>query len=515
MYKRNDFKIILLILAIIIIALVAIVIIRTFTYPFAGNTDQSGAGMVKVEVSTRSLERFSGGIRIPTVGAADYADVNFEPFDRFKEYLAQSYPAVYEATEQTVINEYGLVFRWKGRNTSAKPLLFLSHYDVVPADESDGQEDTVRENIFSPDDPYTGESADYHTAWDYPPFSGAVAGGNVYGRGTLDMKCMLFAVMESADALIGQGFVPERDIWFAFGQDEENGGLHGAIEIAKYFSQQGLEFAAVYDEGGLIVAPGVGGIDKPLALVGLAEKGFATVSIKVKGMGGHSSIPPARTALTDAAEIITRLNTEQMPLELIDPIGDFLDNVGGYMPFAARMAVANKWLMKGLLLRNLSKDASTNALVRTTTAVTMARGSDAANVIAPDAEVTVNFRILPGESVAGVVDHVRQVCEGYDVEINPGNTREPSAISPTTVRGFEIIAELVGELYPGALVTPYITVGGTDAYKYQIVSDNIYRFLPVYVNKYEQQTIHNRNEHISIDNFGRMIAFYTGIMTRF
>lgn len=517
MKKNNGLKLFLIIFLVLILLFLAVVIIRTLTYPFGSKSDgiDRAGGMARVEVSEQSLRRFSGGIRIPTVGAADYSDVDFGPFDRFKEYLAESYPQIYAATEQTVVNTYGLVFRWKGTDPAAKPLLFLSHYDVVPADESDGQEDTVGENIFSPDDATTGGRDGYYDRWEYPPFSGAVAGGKVYGRGTLDMKCMLFAVMEAADALIGEGFSPAQDIWFAFGQDEENGGLHGAVEIAKHFNALGLEFAAVYDEGGLIVAPGTGGIDKAMALVGVAEKGFLTVTITVKGLGGHSSMPPARTPLVEAAAIITRLNDRQMPLELIEPISGFLDNVGGYMPFAARMAIANKWLIKGLLLKTFSKDASTNALVRTTTAVTMARGSDAANVIAPEADVTVNFRILPGNTVDQVLDHVREACEGYDVEIAVGNGREPSAISPTDTPGFRIIRELVGELYPDVLVTPYVTVGGTDAYKYQIVSDNIYRFLPIYVDKYEQQTIHNRNEHITIDNFGRMIAFYRGIMTRF
>ncbi|MCD8173674.1 MAG: M20/M25/M40 family metallo-hydrolase [Alistipes sp.] len=517
MKKRNGLKRVIIIILVLILLLVAVVLVRTWTYPFHAKGDGivHAGGMARVEVSERSLERFAGGIRIPTVGAAEYREVDFAPFDRFKEYLAESYPQVYAATEQTVVNGYGLVFRWRGADPAASPLLFLSHYDVVPADEGEGEDDTVGENIFSPDDETTDGREGYYDRWEYPPFSGAVAGGKVYGRGTLDMKCMLFAVMEAADALIAEGYTPPRDIWFAFGQDEENGGLHGAVEIAKHFSEQGLRFAAVYDEGGLIVAPGTGGIDKAMALVGVAEKGYLTVTIKVKGLGGHSSIPPARTPLVDAAAIITRLNERQMPLELIGPVSGFLDNVGGYMPFTARMAIANKWLMRGLLLKTFSKDASTNALVRTTTAVTMARGSDAANVIAPEADVTVNFRILPGDSVDQVLAHVREACEGYEVDIAVGNSREPSAVSPTDTPGFRIIRELVGELYPDALVTPYVTVGGTDAYKYQIVSDNIYRFLPVYVDKYEQQTIHNRNEHITIDNFGRMIAFYRGIMTRF
>lgn len=517
MKRYRTLKIVLFIVLALIIILIAVVLIRTFTYPFNGKGESGTAEveMARVPVSDLALQRFAGGIRIPTVGAADYSDVYFEPFDRFMEYLQESYPAVYRTMDYHMVNGYGMVFHWKGKTDGAKPILFLSHYDVVPVDDDPDDLETVGENIFAPQEAYRGYAEGYYDAWEYPPFSGAVARGSIYGRGTLDMKCMLFGVMEAADALIGEGFVPQQDIWFAFGQDEENGGLHGAVEIAKYLDGMGLRFDAVYDEGGIIGAPGLGGVDKPIALVGVAEKGFCTLTIRVKGLGGHSSMPPARVPLVDAAAIITKLNDIQMPLELISPIEQFLDNVGGSMSFTSRLAIANRWLMKGLLLKKFSSDASTNALVRTTTAVTMAKGSDAANVIAPEADVTVNFRILPGNSVDEVVGHVSRICEGYDVEILVGNTREPSGISPTDVRGFRIIEEVIGELYPDAIVTSYVTVGGTDAYKYQLVSDHIYRFLPIYLNQFEQQTIHNRNEHISIDNFGRMIEYYRRIMTRY
>ncbi|MCC8035941.1 MAG: M20/M25/M40 family metallo-hydrolase [Rikenellaceae bacterium] len=518
MKSRKALKIALLVILLLLLIFAAVLLVRTLTYPFDhGQQNDIEGDMAVFPVTEQSLDRFAGGIRIPTVGAAEYTEVDLAPFDRFKQYLADSYPRIYETMDFTVINGYGLVFHWHGSGGAGKPILFLSHYDVVPADVEGDQDgiETVGENVFFPDDDRREHPGEYFDRWEYPAFSGAVAGGNIYGRGTLDMKCMLFAVMEAADALIGEGFVPRQDIWFAFGQDEENGGLHGAVEIAKYFREQGLRFDAVYDEGGIIGAPGIGGVNRPLALVGVAEKGFYTMTIKVKGVGGHSSMPPVRSTLVEAAEIITKLNDNQMPLELIPPIEGFLDNVGGAMPLASRLAIANRWLMKGLLLKKLSSDASTNALVRTTTAVTMAKGSDAANVIAPEAEVTVNFRILPGNTVADVLAHVERICSGYDVEITTVNTREPSGMSPTDVRGFSIIEEIVGEIYPDAIVTSYVTVGGTDAYKYQIVSDNVYRFLPIYLNQYEQQTIHNRNEHISIDNFGRMIEYYRRIMTRF
>ncbi|MCC8143951.1 MAG: M20/M25/M40 family metallo-hydrolase [Tannerellaceae bacterium] len=213
-----------------------------------------------------------------------------------------------------------------------------------------------------------------------------------------------------------------------------------------------------------------------------------------------------------AAEIIEKLNSNQMPARIIPPIDAFFKNIGGEMGFVSRMAIANQWLLKPLLIKSLSNSPASNALIRTTTAISMAKGSDAANVLTSVAEVTVNFRILPGSSVADVIRHVEDICEGYQVDLVVISEREPSTLSPEDVRAFQVVRETVEKIYPEAIVSPYISVVGTDSYKYQIVSDHIYRFMPLYLNQYEQHTIHNENEHISIDNYGKLVRYFKEIM---
>jgi len=516
--KRSNKKMTLwvigaIVLVLLIVALVLVV--KTYTYPFQKHKERTAVLLSDTSISEKSLLRFAGGIRIPTVSEVIDREGPDNPFDRFKAYLPEVYPEIYATMDTLTINGHGLVLRWQGKNRAKKPLLFLSHYDVVPVVGYEDVEDVSGEQIFEPDDARALPIDDYQTKWDYLPFSGAVTNGRIYGRGTLDMKGMLFGLLEAADALIAEGFQPEQDIWFAFGFDEEIGGLKGALKIAEYFKQEGITFDGVYDEGGIIAAPGLGGIDAPLALVGMAEKGFCTLRLNVYGMGGHSSMPPAKGSLVLAAEIIQKLNDNQMPLKLIPPVSGFLDRAGSSMGFVSRMAIANKWLLKDQLLSTLSKNSATNALVRTTTAITMAKSSDAANVLSSVTEVVVNFRILTGESVQMVIDHVKEICEGYDVEIEVVNTREPSHLSPENSAGYRIIEQTLAKIYPDAMVTPYVTIGGTDAYKYEIVSDYVYRLMPVYLNEYEQRTIHNENEHISIDNFAKMIAYFKEVMRGF
>lgn len=509
---KKTIKSLLLIMLGAIVVVAAILLVKTSTHKFAVPEHADDTGMLNIQPTVRSLERLAGGIRIPTV-SEEVSRTENNPFDQFKEYLPEVYPAIYEQLDTMTINEYGLLFRWKGKDRALNPILFLSHYDVVPV--VGYEPEAPAEAVFRPEDTPKPELNEVSPVWEHHPFSGAVADGRIYGRGTLDMKGMLFAILEAADNLLDEGYQPERDIWFAFGFDEEVSGLQGALKIAEYFKTQGITFDGVYDEGGIIAAPGLGGIDNSIALIGTAEKGFLTLGIKVLGTGGHSSMPPAKGSLVLAAEIIEKLNTNQMPARLIPPIAAFLDNVGGEMGYASRMAIANQWLLGGMLFNGLSQTPATNALIRTTTAVTMAKGSDADNVMASVAEIVVNFRILTGETVADVIAHVEKICEGYETEITMRSSREPSNPSDTDTRGYKVIEESIKRLYPDALITPYLTIGGTDAYKYEAVSNRVYRLMPVYLNEYEQRAIHNENEFITLENYGRMIEYFRYIMENF
>ncbi|MGJ1392043.1 M20/M25/M40 family metallo-hydrolase [Sphingobacterium spiritivorum] len=503
---------------ILLLVLISIVVVKTITYPFGKipvltDTDPQSV----VPVSDSAVYRFAQGIRIPTVSTGSMGTFNFEPFKRFITYLQDAYPEVHQRTEHyTVNNQYGLVFRWKGKNSSLNPILFLSHMDVVPPGDA-----PVKNNdttfIFNIKDKPLPAAAEISKEWSYTPFSGAVSDGRIYGRGTLDMKSMLFALLESMTALIKNGYVPERDIYLAFGCDEEVGGSKGASEIAADFKRKGLHFDAVYDEGGIIMQKGaVEGVNTDVALIGCAEKGFLSARIKVNGLGGHSFMPPLQSAIGKAAIIMQRLEENQMKPYITPVIGDFFTNVGGDMSFTARMAIANRWLLESVLLSKLTSNNATNALVRTTTALTMMEGSDGTNVLSPQVEFVVNFRILPGNTVAEVKDHIAKACEGFDVQVEEvDNTREASKISATNTKAFEVMEKTIREIYPHVLITPYLTVGGTDAYKYEIVSDNVYRFIPFSINTAERQSIHSTNEYISIANYGRMIQYFSSIMKNY
>ncbi len=226
-------------------------------------------------------------------------------------------------------------------------------------------------------------------------------------------------------------------------------------------------------------------------------------------------MPPLESAMGKAAIIMQRLEQHQMKPTVTPLISNFFDNIGGTMPFTNRLAIANKWLLEPVLLSQLTKNNSTNALVRTTTALTMMKGSDASNVLSPEVEFVVNFRLLPGNTLKDVKDHIAKATEGFDVVVEDINAREASSVSPSDTKAYKIMEESLRGIQPGVIITPYLTVGGTDAYKYQDVSNHIYRFIPAKINQYEQQSIHSTNEYISIDNYMKMIHYFEYIMKNY
>jgi carboxypeptidase PM20D1 len=443
------------------------------------------------EVPAEALARLGRAISFPTVCTQDYTGTDFAPFEAFIAFLAEAYPLFHKTCSLERVNRYALVYRWQGSDPSLPPMMLTAHYDVVPVEAGTEGE------------------------WTHPGFSGELAEGRVWGRGTLDIKSQLTAHMEAAEALMREGFVPQRDFYFVYGQDEEIGGRNGAYKAADYFAEKGIRLEGVLDEGGFAVSGVIKGVAAPLALIGIAEKGFCNYELTLGGPGGHSSMPPAHSALGNAAKLISRIEDKPLPPRLSPPVTQMLRNIAGEMGPAVRMAMANLWLFKPLLLGLLSKSPVTNAMIRSTFAATMAKASDAANVLPQKAQAVINVRILPGDTVAGVEAHIKKLAGDLPLSVRTLVPEEPSQVSPATGGVYRRITDLIAEIYPGVIATPYLVMGGTDARKYYRVCDNVYRFTPVLISSEEQRMVHGTNESISVSNYGRMIYFYRRFIGNF
>lgn len=479
-------KKLLLSMAAIIVVLSIIVFFRATTV-FENNQYQVTEPLTPIVLDeTAAIDRFSQALQIPTISYDDTSKLDHSAFKDFHQHLAQSFPLVHAKTQLTKLEGYSLVYQLKGQNSQLKPALFMGHMDVVPVDEQTKDQ------------------------WLQPPFSGNVIDGVIWGRGAIDDKVSVLALMESLEWFLAQNKVPQRDIYFAFGHDEEVGG-EGAKAIAKHFVEQGIQFEFILDEGGVITDGIIPGTTQPIALVGVAEKGFVNFRLTVKGEGGHSSQPPAHTAAGILASAI--VNVENNPFDARIEFFDLMfDNIGYSMPLSKRLPLANLWLFEPLVLNTILKSPSSAASTRTTTAVTMLQGSTKSNVLPTIATAVVNFRILPGDTIDSIQAHLKRVIDDPRVALSAELANEASAVSPTDNIGFKLIESSIRRLDDNILVTPYLVLGATDSRHFQHLSDNIYRFMMVKLNPDSLKQFHGLNEQIAVKDYLNAIQFYYAML---
>jgi len=434
-------------------------------------------------------ERLAAVLRFPTVSHDDPARLDASPFDGLRDHLAQTYPGVHRALRREIVSRHSLLFTWPGQDTALEPVLLLAHLDVVPVEEGTA------------------------SGWTHPPFEGRVAGGFVWGRGALDDKTSLVAILEAVEYLVGRGFRPRRTVCLAFGHDEEVGGAQGAGRVAALFTSRGVRIESVLDEGGVVGDGLVPGVARPVALVAVAEKGTARVDLEVEGTGGHGSMPPMQTSVGVLAAAIARLESSQMPARLEGASAAFFDAVAGEMPFLPRLLFANRWAFEPLLLRRLARVPTTNAFIRTTTAATMIEGSPKLNVLPARARASLDFRILQGETVADVERHVRETVADDRVAVRVSG-RNPSAESSITSRSYAALTASIRDALPGAVVAPWLSVGATDTRHYTAVARDAYRFVPIALRAEDVPRAHGKDERVAVAALGPAVRFYIGYLER-
>ena len=440
----------------------------------------------KVDVE-RFIKNLSDAIKIPTIANRDESLVDWAPFDEFHAMLEKAYPLMHEKLDKQIISTCSLLYHWKSEHPEKEPIALLSHQDVVPV--TPGTEDD----------------------WKYPAYSGEIAEGFLWGRGAIDMKNHLIGVCEAVETLLEEGYVPERDVYICFGHNEEvmaEGEICGADCMMRWFKERGIKLDSVLDEGGAILEAKVDKvIDGHLAGVGIAEKGHVDFEISVNAKGGHSSQPPKHSALGELSRIVCKLENNQFKAELTPQLYSLFNEIGKNTTYPVRCVMSNLPVLKPLITKICSEIPPVASMMRTTTAVTMANGSPAPNVLPQKATVNVNFRIMPGQTIDDVEAHIRKIA-GPKAEIKMVSGKNPSKISPTDSRAFNAIREICKEMDPKAIVAPYLVMGGTDARNYEDVCDNIYRYSPFLMDTALLLTCHGTNERIPLTSLKDGVVFF-------
>ncbi len=460
-----------------------------------GSRQHQVPALAKLPVDTAAVaEAMAQAVRAKTVsGLLDPAGTAAE-FDSLHAQLQARYPLVHAALQREVVGNHSLLFTWRGSDEKAGPIALMAHQDVVPV--APGTE----------------------SMWKKPPFAGVIEDGMVWGRGTLDDKSNLITQLEAVEMLLKAGFKPRRTVYFVFGHDEEVGGRAGVVKIVELLRQRGVRLDFVLDEG-LAVTEGVlPGVAQPVALIGLAEKGSLSLKLTATAAPGHSSMPPATgaSAIGMLSAALVKLDQHPMPGGIQGAAAEMFAAVAPELPFGQRLALSNLWLFRPLVERMLGgKGGATSAMMRTTTAITIVNAGNKENVLPGRAEAVVNFRILPGDTSATVVAHVKSVIADERIEVQPlGPPFEPSKLSSSQAEPYKLIERTVREVFPDSMVAPGLMLAASDARHFDAIAAQSYRFMPIRLKPEDLARLHGTDERIAVEQLADMVRFYHRLLTQ-
>ena len=432
----------------------------------------------------KAVDDLAAMIRCKTVSDVAPEKEDAAEFEKFHALLPTLFPATFAACEKIDTGARSILWRLRGKSPRS-PLVLMSHYDVVSINEE---------------------------GWSRPAFEGCIEEGHLWGRGTLDTKGTLNGILQAAEAMLKNGFTPERDVFFAFSGNEEIGG-DGAPAIVDWLEKNGIEPGLVIDEGGAVVENVFPGVNAPCALIGIAEKGMLNLEFSLRSNGGHASAPPPHTPVGQLSAACVKVESHPFPFRLCTPALEMFDTLGRHSTFLYRLIFANLWFFRPVLNALCKKSGGElNALVRTTVAFTQMQGSKGMNVIPPHAKMLANLRLMQGETVDGAIEYIRKTIGDDQIELRAVYGMNPSRISRTEGKGWEILKNAITDTWQGAIVSPYLMLACSDSRHYGRISDKVYRFSAMALSKEERASIHGNDEKIPVETIEKTVEFYLRIL---
>jgi carboxypeptidase PM20D1 len=431
-------------------------------------------------------QKLCGAVQCATISYNDSTQTDWRAFDKLRDFLEDAFPNVHRKLKREIIGGHSLLFEWAGTDSTRLPVMLYAHQDVVPIEthEDDG--------------------------WSHPAFGGEIADGYIWGRGTLDTKGLIIAMMEAAEQLLTAGFTPRSTIYFAFGHDEEVGGNYGAANIAKFLQARNVRLGMLLDEGLGVIQAAFSPTDPPVALIGMAEKGQANIELKVRAEGGHSSAPPFETAIGTLSTAIGKLQVNPMSPRLTPLVIASLKSAAHLMDGKTRFAMRNVGLLKGQIIKALAKDPLTDILIRTKMTPTIINGGLKSNVLPKEVNAILNVRLLQGDSIESVLAHIHEVVGDTRVEVKVlPDANDPSPVTSSKTPEFAMLSSTIGDIYTGAVICPALMPAGTDSKNFTPICTNIFRFSPFSLPREESGRVHNHDERISLQSCNDLLAFYT------
>lgn len=469
-------------LGVIVFLLIVVVLINTFKFK-PKQEENKEFEEIKFD-KERAIYTLQELLKCKTISYYDSKLEDASEFKKLENKIEKLFPNIKNNCEKIELDARCILYHLKGKN-EGDPTVLMSHYDVVPVNEE---------------------------MWEKDPFGGIIEDGVLWGRGAIDTKGTLNAVLNSVETMLGLGYVPNNDIYLAFGGNEEIA-KDGAIKIVEYFKSLNIKPSLVIDEGGAVVDNIFPGVSKHCAVVGTAEKGMLNVELSVSGNGGHASTPPAHCAIGKLAKAVCKIEKNPYPFTLSDPAAKMFDTLGRNSSFLYRMIFSNLWLFKPILDNMCKKNgAELNALIRTTSAITQMEGSNAINVFPPVAKVCINFRLICDDTVENAKERLEKIVNDKDIKITIlDGSMNPSNVSKTD-GSYNIVKNAINATWNNTIVTPYLMLAGSDSRHYSDISEHIYRFSAMHLSKEERAMIHGNNERIPLETICKAVEFYINVL---
>lgn len=434
--------------------------------------------------SDTTLRHLQQALRYRTISYANKEQIDSTQFLGFRKFLETTYPLFHKNLKREIFEGYTLLYKWEGKNSNLKPAILMAHQDVVPIEEAT------------------------KTMWTADPFAGIIKDNFIWGRGTTDDKLNLISVMEACEKLLLQNFQPERTIFFSFGHDEELGGK-GAKAVAKYLKDQNISAELIIDEGGIVTREKIPGLNKSVALLGTAEKGYLSVELSVEKNGGHSSMPDEETSVDILAKALVHLRAKPFVADFSEPMQGFVDYVGPEMPYPEKLIFANQWLFKKVIIGIYEKSPQGNAMVRTTMVPTIIHSGIKDNVVPTVAKATVNLRLLPGTTTAQAIEQVKEKINDDRVKLEANALiADPTSVSPLSGFGYQKIDEAVKQSGISQITTPFLMIGATDSRHFGAISKDIIKFSPMI----DPIGFHGIDERVSLESYRYSLWFYEQLL---
>ncbi|MBT3252264.1 MAG: M20/M25/M40 family metallo-hydrolase [Candidatus Marinimicrobia bacterium] len=430
-------------------------------------------------------ENLARAIQFKTISYENKDSIDYQTFTDMHNFIRDTYPALFSNLNVSTINDYSLIFKWQGLDSLLDPVVLMAHQDVVPSGNSDD--------------------------WTVPPFAGEIIDGFIWGRGALDDKGCMMSLIEATNFLVSTEFKPRRTLFLVLGHDEEIGGQDGALAISKSFESKNINPFLILDEGMAIVDGILPGVEKPVGLIGIAEKGYSTIELLATSKGGHSSMPPDDASINILTKGLQVIAENPLPADLDGVAKSMFSYLLPQLPLSTRIIFANQWLFNPLIISNLENQAETNALIRTTTAFTTFHSGIKENVLPVSAQATINFRLKPGDTIESVEHHVKTLIDDLPIQIIQSNAKfasNPSKISPIDSEGYLLLNKTIRQVFSKTIVAPGLVLGGTDSRHFENLTNSIYRFAPIVFTSEDLKRMHGLDERISIENYAMMVQFY-------